>query len=115
VVLASSARVNNEKHIVKNGKGQNQPAGEYDADVSNHQVHADASAFREGLSKKEVYAQVLEQARALFAGQRSWVSYTTSIYLYIIPTHIKSISTKIQQVWYAIFSLSTTSNLITYK
>lgn len=38
------------------------------------QVHADASAFAEGLSKKEVYAQVLEQARILFDGQRNWVS-----------------------------------------
>ncbi|KAH3975737.1 hypothetical protein HBI70_105010 [Parastagonospora nodorum] len=36
-------------------------------------VHADASAFAEGLSKKEVYAQVLEQARILFDGQRNWV------------------------------------------
>ncbi|KAH6398799.1 hypothetical protein HBI60_101450 [Parastagonospora nodorum] len=38
-------------------------------------VHADASAFAEGLSKKEVYAQVLEQARILFDGQRNWVWY----------------------------------------
>ncbi|KAF1359779.1 GAF domain-like protein [Lizonia empirigonia] len=36
-------------------------------------VHADASAFAHGLTKKEVYAQVLEQARALFDGQRNWV------------------------------------------
>ncbi|KAF3047088.1 hypothetical protein E8E12_011126 [Didymella heteroderae] len=35
-------------------------------------VHADASAFADGLSKHEVYAQVLEQARALFDGQRNW-------------------------------------------
>jgi L-methionine (R)-S-oxide reductase len=40
------------------------------------QVHADASTFKEGQSKKEVYAQVLEQARALFDGQRNWVSAT---------------------------------------
>ncbi|XPS79023.1 L-methionine (R)-S-oxide reductase [Ascochyta lentis] len=37
-------------------------------------VHADASAFADGLTKQEVYAQVLEQARALFDGQRNWVS-----------------------------------------
>ncbi|KAF1918519.1 GAF domain-like protein [Ampelomyces quisqualis] len=37
-------------------------------------VHADASAFAHGLSKKEVYAQVLDQARLLFDGQRNWVS-----------------------------------------
>lgn len=36
-------------------------------------MHADSSAFAEGLSKKEVYAQVLEQARLLFDGQRNWV------------------------------------------
>ncbi|KAF2851735.1 GAF domain-like protein [Plenodomus tracheiphilus IPT5] len=36
-------------------------------------VHADSSAFAEGLSKKEVYTQVIEQARLLFDGQRNWV------------------------------------------
>ncbi|KAF2470103.1 GAF domain-like protein [Lindgomyces ingoldianus] len=36
-------------------------------------VHAEASAFGEGLSKKVAYAQVLEQAKALFEGQRNWV------------------------------------------
>ncbi|KAF1849305.1 GAF domain-like protein [Cucurbitaria berberidis CBS 394.84] len=35
-------------------------------------VHADSSAFADGLSKKEVYAQVLEQARLLLDGQRNW-------------------------------------------
>ncbi|GAB7340436.1 hypothetical protein MBLNU457_6867t1 [Dothideomycetes sp. NU457] len=36
-------------------------------------VHADASNFASGVSKKEAYEQVLEQARALFDGQRNWV------------------------------------------
>ncbi|KAH7132238.1 GAF domain-like protein [Dendryphion nanum] len=36
-------------------------------------VHAEASTFAEGLGKKEVYAQILEQARALFEGQRNWI------------------------------------------
>ncbi|KAF1945895.1 GAF domain-like protein [Clathrospora elynae] len=36
-------------------------------------VHADSSNFAEGQSKKAVYAQVLEQARLLFDGQRNWV------------------------------------------
>ncbi|KAH7385896.1 GAF domain-like protein [Pyrenochaeta sp. MPI-SDFR-AT-0127] len=36
-------------------------------------VHADSSTFAEGLSKKDVYAQVLEQAKLLFEGQRNWV------------------------------------------
>lgn len=37
-------------------------------------MHADSSHFAEGLTKKEVYEQVLEQAQALFDGQRNWVS-----------------------------------------
>ncbi|KAF2838219.1 GAF domain-containing protein [Patellaria atrata CBS 101060] len=37
-------------------------------------VHADASTFSSNLSKKEVYARVLEQAEALFEGQSNWVS-----------------------------------------
>lgn len=36
-------------------------------------VHAEASTFARGLGKREVYAQVVEQARALFDGQRNWV------------------------------------------
>ncbi|PNS16645.1 hypothetical protein CAC42_4609 [Sphaceloma murrayae] len=36
-------------------------------------VHADASTFAPGLSKSAAYAQVLEQARSLFDGQRNWV------------------------------------------
>ncbi|KAF2397678.1 GAF domain-like protein [Trichodelitschia bisporula] len=36
-------------------------------------VHAEASTFAAGQSKAEVYAQVLEQAAALFEGQRNWV------------------------------------------
>jgi len=39
------------------------------------EVHADASNFASGVSKKEAYEQVLEQARALFDGQRNWVSH----------------------------------------
>lgn len=37
-------------------------------------MHADASNFQAGISKKDAYAQVLEQAKALFDGQRNWVS-----------------------------------------
>ncbi|KAF2746284.1 GAF domain-like protein [Sporormia fimetaria CBS 119925] len=36
-------------------------------------VHADSSTFAQGLSKKEVYAQIRDQAEALFDGQRNWV------------------------------------------
>jgi len=38
------------------------------------QVHADASNFRENVTKEEAYDQVLQQAVALFDGQRNWVS-----------------------------------------
>ncbi|RDW62590.1 GAF protein [Coleophoma crateriformis] len=37
------------------------------------QVHADASTFADGITKEEAYAQVLDQAEALFDGQRNWV------------------------------------------
>ncbi|KIW03524.1 hypothetical protein, variant 1 [Verruconis gallopava] len=36
-------------------------------------VHADSSTFASGLSKAEVYTQVLEQAQGLFESQRNWV------------------------------------------
>jgi L-methionine (R)-S-oxide reductase len=47
--------------------------------VRNHavkppiQVHADSSNFAAGVGKKEAYEQVIEQAAALFDGQRNWV------------------------------------------
>jgi len=68
----------------------------YGADEA--QVHADASAFAEGLSKKEVYAQVLEQARILFDGQRNWVSDTLPNYT--IPYSTLSRIANLLQVWY---------------
>ncbi|KAK7722299.1 hypothetical protein SLS64_000836 [Diaporthe eres] len=37
-------------------------------------VHADASTFAEGVSKEEALQQVLDQAAALFDGQRNWES-----------------------------------------
>ncbi|EYE91283.1 GAF domain-containing protein [Aspergillus ruber CBS 135680] len=36
--------------------------------------HADSSYFAPGLSKDEVYTQMIEQARGLIYGQRNWVS-----------------------------------------
>jgi hypothetical protein len=45
-----------------------------------NKVHADSSTFAEGMSKKEVYAQVLEQAKALFEGQRNWVCIRSCLY-----------------------------------
>ncbi|KAF2669772.1 GAF domain-like protein [Microthyrium microscopicum] len=36
-------------------------------------VHAEASTFTRGLSKREVYTQLLEQTSALFDNRRNWV------------------------------------------
>ncbi|ODM17587.1 hypothetical protein SI65_07262 [Aspergillus cristatus] len=36
--------------------------------------HADSSYFAPGLSKDEVYTQMIEQTRGLIYGQRNWVS-----------------------------------------
>jgi L-methionine (R)-S-oxide reductase len=35
-------------------------------------VHADASNFEAGVSKSAAYEQIIEQAKALFDGQRNW-------------------------------------------
>ncbi|PQE25616.1 GAF domain nucleotide-binding protein [Rutstroemia sp. NJR-2017a BBW] len=40
--------------------------------ISEISVHADASNFSSGVTKEEAYTQVLEQAEALFDGQRNW-------------------------------------------
>lgn len=37
------------------------------------QVHADSSNFGHGASKREVYSQLLSEAKALFVDQRNWV------------------------------------------
>jgi len=41
--------------------------------AEKRQVHADASTFAAGVSKAGAYRQVIEQATALFDGQRDWV------------------------------------------
>ena len=43
------------------------------------QVHADSSQFAHGASKREVYAQLLSEAKALFVDQRNWVLGPTKI------------------------------------
>lgn len=43
-----------------------------------HKVHADSANFAEGVSKTEAYNQVIEQAAALFDGQRNWVDYSVA-------------------------------------
>ncbi|KAI5369662.1 Putative Free Met sulfoxide reductase, GAF domain, GAF-like domain superfamily [Septoria linicola] len=41
-------------------------------------VHADSSNFVSGVSKTQAYDQVIEQATALFAGQRNWLRSNTA-------------------------------------
>lgn len=36
--------------------------------------HAEASTFKEGVSRADAYKQVLEQMKGLMEGQRNWVS-----------------------------------------
>ncbi|CAG8962417.1 hypothetical protein HYFRA_00014046, partial [Hymenoscyphus fraxineus] len=36
-------------------------------------VHADAANFEEGKGKEEVYRRLIEEAEALFLGERNWV------------------------------------------
>ncbi|CAD6582085.1 MAG: hypothetical protein ASARMPREDX12_000752 [Alectoria sarmentosa] len=44
-----------------------------DATLKYLQVHADSSNFGHGVSKREVYSQLLSEAKALFVDQRNWV------------------------------------------
>lgn len=46
----------------------------HEAGTDSAQVHADASNFQDGITKEEVYEQVLLQAEGLCYGQRNWVS-----------------------------------------
>lgn len=39
----------------------------------SYKVHAEATQFVPGLTKQEAYNQVLDNAKALFDGQRNWV------------------------------------------
>ncbi|SMR45483.1 unnamed protein product [Zymoseptoria tritici ST99CH_1A5] len=41
-------------------------------------VHADSSNFANGVTKREAYDQVIEQAKALFDGQQNWVCNTAN-------------------------------------
>ncbi|KAF7187432.1 Free methionine-R-sulfoxide reductase [Pseudocercospora fuligena] len=41
-------------------------------------VHADSSNFAEGVSKTAAYDQIIEEAKALFDGQRNWVCNTAN-------------------------------------
>jgi hypothetical protein len=43
--------------------------------------HAEASTFKEGVSRADAYKQVLEQMKGLMEGQRNWVS------LHLPPTY----------------------------
>jgi hypothetical protein len=49
------------------------------------QVHADASNFATNITKEEAYKQVLEQAEALFEGQRNWVCPLSPVSPFLPP------------------------------
>ncbi|KAF2029247.1 GAF domain-like protein, partial [Setomelanomma holmii] len=72
------------------------------------QVHADSSSFRTGMSKKEVYAQVLDQARLLFDGQRSWVCRS------LISWDDSNFSNTSALLWHAFHSLPSPSNAVNW-
>lgn len=60
----------------------------YETCPNVYKVHADASKYDSGATKQEIYDQVLEQAEALFKGQRNWVkpSRTQSLHSKIVPS-----------------------------
>ncbi|KAH8147493.1 uncharacterized protein LAJ45_08320 [Morchella importuna] len=58
-------------------------------------VHADASNFPRGVLKTEAYAQVIEQASALFDGQRNWVC---------------NLANSASLIWHALHSMPEPSN-----
>lgn len=41
-------------------------------------VHAEASTFAQDVTKRQVYEQIMQQADALFDGQRNWVANTAN-------------------------------------
>ncbi|KAF2867623.1 GAF domain-like protein [Massariosphaeria phaeospora] len=88
-------------------------------------VHAEASTFAEGLSKKEVYGQVLEQAKALFEGQRNWV--TDVVELGLVSSYRKqsdmltsltlqasNLANTASLLWHAFHSLPSPSNSVNW-
>ncbi|KAH8687896.1 GAF domain-like protein [Tricladium varicosporioides] len=62
-------------------------------------VHADASTFKSGITKEEAYKQVLEQAEALFDGQKNWVC---------------NLANTASLLWHAYHSLSSPSNEVNW-
>ncbi|KAF2153887.1 GAF domain-like protein [Myriangium duriaei CBS 260.36] len=73
-------------------------------------VHADASNFAAGISKRDAYAQVLDQAAALFHEQRNWVcnlSNTASL-LYHLHHSLPSPSSSVN--WAGFYVLDPSSS-----
>ncbi|KAI9709281.1 MAG: hypothetical protein M1820_003401 [Bogoriella megaspora] len=71
-------------------------------------VHAEATNFAEGVSKHDAYAQVIEQAHALFEGQRNWVCNLANASSLIYHA-LKSLPSPSNQVnWAGFYVLSTT-------
>ncbi|KMU88411.1 GAF [Coccidioides immitis H538.4] len=73
--------------------------------------HADSSYFEPGLSKAEVYAQVLQQAQGLTEGQRNWFSMTCGIWKAYFPSNLANVSSLL---WHAYASLPAPSNAVNW-
>ncbi|KAL1614743.1 hypothetical protein SLS54_009500 [Diplodia seriata] len=64
-------------------------------------VHAESSTFAAGLSKADVYTQVLDQAKALMDGQRNWVRVANT-------ANVASL------LWHALHSLPAPSSAVNW-
>ncbi|PQE21039.1 GAF domain nucleotide-binding protein [Rutstroemia sp. NJR-2017a WRK4] len=79
-------------------------------------VHADASNFSSGVTKEEAYTQVLEQAEALFDGQRNWVCIPFSHFNDFILIYYKvcNLSNTASLLWHAYKSLPSPSSEVNW-
>ncbi|KLU86758.1 hypothetical protein MAPG_05768, partial [Magnaporthiopsis poae ATCC 64411] len=76
-------------------------------DPTEKMVHADASNFVSGVTKDEAYRQVLEQAEALFEGQRNW---TVPVAHMKPVTRSSNLSNAAALLWHAYKSLPAPSS-----
>lgn len=77
-------------------------------------MHADSSNFEHGVSKKETYDQVIEQAKALFEGQRNWVCNVANLAALLWHAYhaLPSPSDKVNWAGFYVSDLTTSEQLI---
>ncbi|KAJ4351155.1 uncharacterized protein N0V89_006494 [Didymosphaeria variabile] len=87
-------------------------------------VHADSSHFADGMSKKEVYAQVLEQAKVLFDGQRNWVRMPIFAFCHLLGALVTFVTDLLSRsnfsnaaslLWHAYHSLPAPSSAVNWS